>query len=142
VLHRLRFDNASITNIKKLILEHDRQIGDTEKGVRRAIAAIGVDLFEDWMQVRQADICAQNPHKASERITKLNTLKAAYAKIIAEKQCLSLKHLAISGKDLLDMGFPQSEKLGEVLRNLLDSVLEQPELNERNRLLTMAEKLM
>jgi tRNA nucleotidyltransferase (CCA-adding enzyme) len=142
VLHRLRFDNASITNIKKLILEHDRQIGDTEKGVRKAISAIGVDLFEDWMQVRQADICAQNPDKASGRISNLNTLKAAYAKIIAEKQCLSLKHLAISGKDLLDMGFPQSEKLGEVLRKLLDSVLEQPELNDRNRLLAMAEKLI
>ncbi|HUV84546.1 MAG TPA: HD domain-containing protein, partial [Methanosarcinales archaeon] len=142
VLHRLRFDNASISKIKKLILEHDRQIGDNEKSVRKAIAAIGVDLFEDWMQVRRADISAQNPDKAFEKITKLNILKVNYDKIIAQKQCLSLKDLALSGKDLLGMGFPQGKNLGEVLQRLLDTVLEQPELNDRDRLLEMAKKLI
>lgn len=138
VLNRLRFDNASITKIKKLIMEHDRQIGDNEKSVRKAIAAIGVDLFEDWIQVRLADISAQNPDKALERITKLNTVRASYDKIIAEKQCLSLKDLSLDGKDLLDIGFPQGKNLGEVLQKLLDAVLEQPELNKRGKLLELA----
>lgn len=142
ILHRLRFDNASITRIKKLILEHDRQIGDSEKSVRKAIAAIGVDLFEDWIQIRLADISAQNPDKAIERIARLNMLKVTYDKIIAEKQCLSLKDLALNGKDLLDIGFPQGKNIGEVLQRLLDAVLEQPELNDRNRLLEMARKLI
>ena len=140
ILQRLRFDNASIARIKKFILEHDRQIVANEKSVRKAIAAISVDLFEDWLQIRLADIEAQNPDKASERITKLNAIKAIYNKIIAEKQCLSLKDLAVSGKDLMDMGFPQGKKLGEVLQMLLDAVLEQPELNERDRLLAIAMK--
>jgi tRNA nucleotidyltransferase (CCA-adding enzyme) len=142
VLQRLRFDNAAITRIKKLILEHDRQIGDHEKSVRKAIAAIGVDLFEDWMQVRMADIKAQNPEKAKERLVKLNAVETAYHKIINEKQCLTLKDLTVSGKDLMDMDFPQGKKLGEVLQQLLDAVLEQPELNEREKLLEMAKKLL
>jgi tRNA nucleotidyltransferase (CCA-adding enzyme) len=142
VLQRLHFDNAAITRIKKLILEHDRQIGDHEKSVRKAIAAVGVDLFEDWLQVRQADIEAQNPEKASERIVKLNAVKAAYHKIIAEKQCLTLKDLTVKGKDLMDMGFPQGKKLGEVLQLLLDAVLEQPELNQREKLLEIARKFL
>jgi tRNA nucleotidyltransferase (CCA-adding enzyme) len=138
VLQRLRFDNSSIMRIKKLILEHDRQVGDNEKSVRKAIAAIGVDLFEDWIRVRLADISAQNPAKAFERITMLNKLKVTYNKIIAEKQCLSLKDLALSGKDLLDMGFPEGKNLGELLQKLLDAVLDQPELNERDKLIKMA----
>ena len=142
VLHRLRFDNAAITKIKKLILEHDRRIEDDEKSLRRAVAAIGIDLFEDWIQVRLADISAQNPDKAFERIMKLNALKAAYDKIINEKQCLSLKDLALSGKDLMDIGFSEGKSLGEVLQKLLDEVLEQPELNDREKLLEMAEKMM
>lgn len=142
ILHRLRFDNASMIKIKKLILEHDRQIEDNEKSVRKAIAAIGVDLFEDWMQVRLADISAQNPDKAYERITKLHAVMLAYNKIISEKQCLSLKDLALSGKDLLDMGFPQGKNMGEVLQKLLDAVLEQPELNKRDILLRMVKKSM
>jgi tRNA nucleotidyltransferase (CCA-adding enzyme) len=119
-------------------LEHDRQVGDNEKSVRKAIAAIGVDLFEDWIRVRLADISAQNPAKAFERITMLNKLKVTYNKIIAEKQCLSLKDLALSGKDLLDMGFPEGKNLGELLQKLLDAVLDQPELNERDKLIKMA----
>jgi tRNA nucleotidyltransferase (CCA-adding enzyme) len=142
VLQRLRFDNSSIMRIKKLILEHDRQVGDNEKSVRKAIAAIGVDLFEDWIRVRLADISAQNPAKAFERITMLNKLKVTYNKIIAEKQCLSLKDLALSGKDLLDMGFPEGKNLGELLQKLLDAVLDQPELNDRDSLLKIAKKLI
>lgn len=142
IMHRLRFDNASITKIKKLILEHDRQIEDNEKSVRKAIAAIGADLFEDWMQVRLADISAQNPDKAFERITKLHIVMITYNKIMSENQCLSLKDLALSGKDLLDIGFPQGKNLGSVLQKLLDAVLEQPELNDRDILLTMVKKLM
>jgi tRNA nucleotidyltransferase (CCA-adding enzyme) len=142
ILQRLRFDNATTSKIKKLILEHDRQIGDTEKSIRKAIAAIGVNLFEDWMQVRLADINAQNPDKAFERITALHAINTAYDKIIAENQCLSLKDLALTGKDLMDMGFPQGKDLGDTLKRLLDAVLEQPELNERNKLLELARKLM
>jgi tRNA nucleotidyltransferase (CCA-adding enzyme) len=142
VLQRLRFDNTSIAKIKKLILEHDRQIGDTEKSVRKAIAAIGIHLFEDWIQVRLADINAQNPDKAYERITALHAINIAYDKIMAEKQCLSLKDLAITGKDLVDMGFPQGKQLGDSLNKLLDIVLEQPELNERDILLELVRKMI
>jgi len=142
ILQRLRFDNTSTAQIKKLILEHDRQIGDNEKSVRKAIAAIGLDLFQTWMQVRIADIKAQNPDKALERMTHLDKVKAIYHRVIAEKQCLSLKQLAVTGNELMEIGIPQGKKLGEVLQHLLDAVLEQPQLNERDVLLQMARKMI
>jgi tRNA nucleotidyltransferase (CCA-adding enzyme) len=142
VLQRLRFDNSSILKIKQLILEHDRQIGEHEKSVRKAIAAIGVELFEDWLKVRGADIAAQNSNMLLERLEMLDKIKAYYHKIMAEKQCLTLKDLAISGKDLMKMGVPQSKKLGEILQMLLDAVLEQPELNTRDMLLEMTQRFL
>lgn len=142
IMQRLRFDNASIAQIKKLIVEHDRQVGDNEKSVRKAMASIGVDLFESWMQVRIADIKAQHPSKTAERLEHMEKVKAIYRKILREKQCLSLKELAIDGKELMDMGIPQGKKLGEILQQLLEAVLEQPELNQRNTLLSMAKKLL
>lgn len=142
VLQRLRFDNASIAVVKKLILEHDRRIDGSEKSVRKAVAAIGADLFEAWLQVRRADIKAQNPDKAQLSMAKLDTIEEIYRKIISEKQCLTMKDLAVSGKDLMDMGFPEGKRLGEVLQRLLEAVLEQPELNEREKLLEQAKKYM
>jgi tRNA nucleotidyltransferase (CCA-adding enzyme) len=142
ILHRLRFDNSSISKIKRLILEHDRQIGDNEKSVRKAVAAIGVDLFDAWLQVRIADISAQNPDKAIERFEYLDMVKAIYQKILLEKQCLTLKDLAVSGKELVELGIPQDKKLGEALQKLLNTVLEQPEMNDRDKLLELAKKLM
>jgi tRNA nucleotidyltransferase (CCA-adding enzyme) len=142
ILQRLRFDNSSILKIKQLILEHDRQIGAHEKSVRKAIAAIGVELFEDWLKVRGADIAAQNSNFLLERLEMLDRVKAYYHKIMSEKQCLSLKDLAISGKDLMNMGVPQSKKLGELLQMLLEAVLEQPELNTHDRLLEMSQRFL
>jgi tRNA nucleotidyltransferase (CCA-adding enzyme) len=142
ILQRLRFDNSTISKTKKLILEHDRQIGANEKSIRKAVAAIGVDLFEPWLQIKAADISAQNPDKSMDRLAHLDLVKVLFHKILREKQCLTLKDLAVRGKDLMEIGIPQDKKLGEVLQKLLDAVLEQPELNNREQLIELAKRFL
>ena len=46
----------------------------------------------------------------------------------------------INGKDLMDMGVPQGKEIGQILSWLLDQVLEDPQLNERETLTRMAEE--
>lgn len=138
ILQRLRFDNSTITKLKKLILEHDKQVGDSENSVRKAVSAIGVELFEAWLMIRRADISAQNPDKAQERIEHLAKVEGLYQKIQSEKQCLTLKDLAVSGKDLIELGFAPDKTLGEVLNHLLSAVLEQQDMNSRDKLLRLA----
>ena len=58
-----------------------------------------------------------------------------YYEIIEQSQCVSLKDLAVSGKDLIDMGMKQGHQIGEVLNELLDQVLEHPEWNKKEILL-------
>ena len=52
----------------------------------------------------------------------------------------SLNVLMINGKDLMDMGVPQGKEIGEILSWLLDQVLEQPVLNERETLTAMVKE--
>jgi hypothetical protein len=59
----------------------------------------------------------------------------------AKDQAFGLKDLAIGGKELLELGWPKGPSLGLALAELLESVLDDPELNQRERLLAIAEKL-
>ncbi len=142
ILKRLRFDNATIQQARRLILEHDRQVADTEKSVRKAMAAIGPDLFDKWLQIRQADMSAQNPEWLSERLNGLKRIEELYKKVVAEQQCITLKDLKVSGKELMDIGFSPGKELGEALRTLLEAVIEEPALNQKETLLEMAKKYL
>lgn len=57
--------------------------------------------------------------------------------ILKSGECFSLKHLAVTGDDLLDLGL-RGQDLGEMLRFLLDYVMEHPENNKREILLGLA----
>ena len=58
-----------------------------------------------------------------------------YQHIIEEKQCVSLKDLAVTGRDLIQCGMKPGKAIGEELNRLLELVLEKPERNQRDFLL-------
>ena len=62
-------------------------------------------------------------------------LKDYYKEVLEKNQCITLKDLAIRGKDLIDLGVEPGPQMGEILNKLLDKVLEEPELNNRDSLL-------
>lgn len=57
--------------------------------------------------------------------------------ILKSGECFSMKHLAVSGDDLLALGY-RGPELGEMMRFLLDYVMEHPENNRRELLLSLA----
>lgn len=142
IMKRLRFDNVTMEKIKKLIIEHDRQVAVHDKSVRKAVSALGAELFPDWLQVKQADAMAQHTSKLEERMADLTAIKAIYERIVAEHQCLTLKELAIKGSDLLELGLSPGKQLGEILQHLLEAVIENPEWNQKDILLEMAKKMI
>ena len=60
-------------------------------------------------------------------------------KITEKQNALSLKDLCVNGKDLMDIGIPSGKKIGVVLNELFEAVLEDPEMNNREKLLKLAE---
>ena len=144
ILRRLKFDNQTIKQVTTLVRWHDRRFASFEevnkKTIRRWVSKLTPELFARLMVVQRADINAQSDYHKEQKEQVLNETKRLFQEIIEEKNCLSIKELKINGKDLMDMGVPQGKEIGEILSWLLDQVLEQPVLNERETLTAMVKE--
>lgn len=137
ILHRLRFDNDTISDVRRLVKYHDygNNLEPDMRIVRRAVNKTGEDIFPRLLKVRRADILAQSDYQREEKLENLKSWQQLYDKIIEQKQCVSLKTLAVTGRDLIAAGMKPGKELGEVLQQLLELVLETPEYNTREQLL-------
>ena len=61
--------------------------------------------------------------------------------MLDEKCVLTLKNLAVNGKDLMEAGIPAGKELGRILNGLLETVLEDPAQNEKEKLIKIARNL-
>lgn len=138
IMRRLKFDNDTIYKVSNLVKYHDygNKTDPTFPIVRKAIHKIGIDIFPLLFIVKEADLKAQSDYKKEEKKVRLQKWINIYEKIIEENQCISLKTLAITGKDLLDMGMEPGKNIGETLEYLLDLVLEDSTRNTKEYLLS------
>lgn len=143
ILLRLKFDNATIAKVKRLVLWHDYGMGEmvSLRSFRRSLSKMGADLFEDYACIKYADILAQSEYMREQKLANLEQLKVYYWQIMEQEQCLILKDLAVTGKDLMEQGMQPGKEMGKMLNTLLDHVLENPELNNRESLLALVETL-
>lgn len=135
VLRRLRFDNDTIHKVERLVYFHDYRPALTDKSVRRFVAKIGKDLFPLYILVQTADVKAQSDYKKEEKLHNIETVNNIFLGILEREECLCLKDLAVTGKDLIDLGIKPGKEIGEILNHLLEMVLENPGLNEKEILL-------
>lgn len=141
ILARLKFDNATIARVERLVLWHDYGMGQTPtlRSFRKSLSKMGADLFEDYTYIKRADILAQSEYMREEKLANLEQLKLYYGQILEQQQCLTLKDLAVTGKDLMEYGMKPGKEMGEMLHYLLECVLEDPELNSRDHLFSLVD---
>lgn len=140
-LRRLKFDNDTISKVCKLVRYHDYGNGSmipNRRIVRRAVNKIGEELFPSLLLVKKADILAQSDYLRQEKLKNLEAWENCYEEILKAGECVSLRTLAVGGKDLIEAGLTPGKKLGEVLQILLEEVLEEPGKNTREYLLSRA----
>lgn len=135
ILRRLKMDNDTIGKVTRLIKWHDYRPLPEMKAVRRAMNKIGEDLFPLYLEVQRADMLAQSEYKREEKSARLNGVISCYEKITEDAQCVSLKTLAVTGRDLIEAGFKPGKEIGETLQMLLEHVLDNPEDNKKEVLL-------
>ncbi len=68
----------------------------------------------------------------------LGELKDRIEGILAAKDALSIKDLAVDGNDLMEIGIPKGKRIGFTLAFLFESVLDDPKQNTREQLLLLA----
>ena len=142
VLKRLKFDNDTITKVRKYVQYHDYDIEPNPKSVRRAINKIGEAYFAQVLVLKKADALAQSTYQREEKLEHLATVWNLYEEILNQCQCVSLKTLAITGNDLIALGVPKGKMIGSMLQELLEDVIKNPEHNTHEFLVEYALKMM
>ena len=135
ILRRLKFDNDTTDRVCRLILCHDDNPPLQERTVRRAIYRNGVDQYPLLFAVKRADMLAQSAYRREEKAEYLKEYEEIYEQIMAKRQCLSIKELAVTGTDLIADGMQPGKAIGETLKQLLEYVLEHPEDNTKEKLM-------
>lgn len=135
VLKRLKFDNDTLNKVTRLVRHYDFCIEESGKAVRHGIYIIGEELFPYYLEVVRADILAHSQNEQDESLKHLDKIEKIYEEILEKGQCVSLKTLAVSGKDLIQAGMKPGKELGEKLGEFLEIVLDNPELNTKEALL-------
>jgi putative nucleotidyltransferase with HDIG domain len=140
-LKRLRYPNALRERVVRIVRRHMFQVGKgDERRARRFLRRNGEELAFDLLDHKLADLSGKRgtggeppPLEEIERVD-------AFREVVRSQ--LSAPHrlqdLAISGDDLLALGVAPGPRVGQLLSELLDEVVDEPELNTREELLRRA----
>ncbi len=133
ILNRMKYDNETKKRVYDLVYYHDIQIRSDTKAVKRILNRFDESFFLDLIELKKADVLAQNP-TVWNRIDFLDRLVGLYQDILRDKECFSLKELAISGDDLLALGLKRGRLIGRVLKDCLDQVIGEKVQNTKKSL--------
>lgn len=138
ILKKYRLPNKTIEKVKILILDHMKVHSEmSDKALRRQIKRVGRENVLDLYDLLIADCKATRIDRdASFIINRKNRVK----ELLDEKEMKTEKFLEINGNDIKSLGFSEGKIIGEILRELENLVLEDPEKNNRAYLIEYIEK--
>lgn len=139
IMKRLRFSKKDEEYVHRLVLHHmfHYQSNWSEAAVRRFISRVGKDLLDDLLILRKADQFALTGTLFHS--TEMKEFEARLRDVLEKEHALTLKDLNINGRDLQEeLGIPKGPVIGTILCELLQTVLNDPKLNEKEKLLEIA----
>lgn len=141
ILKRLKFPNGLIDEVVHLVRHHMFAYDDSwsDAAVRRFLARVGEDKVDRLFALRLADGAGITGLPVDPR--SLDPFRARIESVLAEAHAFGIRDLAIGGAELSAIGVPKGPVMGKILAELLETVLDDPELNEKARLVDIATKL-
>ncbi len=135
ILLRLKAPTALREKVVFLIKNHMLALPPEIPVLRRRLSHYGEDNIRSLIALQRADYAGKG---VMDDMPPFALVEALVDNIIADEQCLHIRDLAINGKDLMAVGFPEDKTLGDCLSYLLDCVLDEKLPNEREMLLNAA----
>jgi tRNA nucleotidyltransferase (CCA-adding enzyme) len=120
-LARLKYDGDTAKAVTQLIRYRDAEILPERVSVKRWLHRIGAERLRQLLALR----------RDGDRVLPLVDA------IIEQRQCYSLKDLAVNGRDLIDAGIPEGAQVGVLLNRLLDMVINEVAVNDKAALLAV-----
>ena len=141
ILARLKVSNKFRDEILFLVSNHDRwELYENTEKMPRYLSKFGLDGVLKLLKVMCADVLAQSP-EYRYRLDQIADAEEIAKNLAVQKPCLSLRELQINGRTLIDIGIPQGRKLGAVLAQLLDEVIDGVTKNTQEALTTRAREI-
>ena len=137
ILHRLKAPTALRQRVVFLVENHMLPLEPDKRILRRRLGKFGIEAVQQLLLLQQADFGSKGTGKPEEGVI-FTQVRQLLEQILAEDACLSIKDLAVSGSDLLAMGFAPGPKLGACLEYLLEQVQDERLPNEKEPLLQAA----
>jgi len=136
ILKRIRFKNAVIKNVTILTNEDWQTINFSQKKkIRQLASRIGIENLKDIWEIRKA-LIKESRSSEEFKLAEIERAENNIRETLQERPPVSLKDLNVNGKDLIELGYKEGKEIGQVLKKLLNLVLEKPTLNQKKILLT------
>ncbi len=134
VLNRLKYDNSTIKAVKTLIMHHDEEIEANAVSIKRWLNKTGEASFRNLLEIKKADL-KSSYYAHEDRLREIFNAELILNDIVKNNQCYSLKNLAVSGDDLIAAGIETGIKVGRILNELLEMVIDEKIENDKDKLL-------
>lgn len=140
VLKGLKFDNKTIDICKRLHAMSKEHMPQTKPELRRMIVRFGKELFDEYVFTFVTVLNDKGLYTLSSK-KEIDIARSLYDEIIADKDCISMKDMAIKGADLIAMGMAPGKAIGNILDKLFQKVLDDPSINTYEQLKACINKL-
>ena len=144
ILRDLKFDNYTVNSVSKLIEHHlvlQVNYMPTRYEIKKYLLEVGEDIVYLLFELQKADIRAIDNPKPG--LNTVEYIKDTVKDILSNKEPLYIKDLVINGEDLIkEFNIPRGKLIGDILNHLLDEVLKNPDLNNKENLLSLSRNFL
>jgi len=137
VLESLRAPTELKEEVDFLIRHHMTPLEPDRLLLKRRLSRYGEHRTRNLLALQQADFSGKGTGLPEEAEV-FPRIRELLEQILTEKPCLSLKTLAVSGKDLMALGMQPGPRMGQTLNELLQLVVAEKLPNEKTVLLREA----
>ena len=114
----------------------------SDAAVRRFVKRVGLGEVDPLLRLARADALGKG-RPVDEEMATLAELRARVDKLMEAGAALSTGDLAVNGRDVLErLDGRGGPVVGEILRELLENVLEDPSVNERSEMLAQLDAVV
>ncbi len=139
ILKNLKYDGITIKSVKTIVAYSDEEVIPDKIRIKKQLNKIGHENYVNLLKFKTAVFMAQK-NKYEHEIINIKNAEIILNNILKNKECYSLKMLAINGEDLMHEGFTKGIYLGTILNDILNLVIEEKLENSKDVLIGCVKK--
>lgn len=133
ILDRFRAPTALKNQVVTLIANHMLRLKPDRIPLKRQLNMLGWETVWQCLTLQEADMSSKGVPNREELLQYAQT-RQILLRLEEEKACVTIKELAVGGRDLMDLGI-RGKEVGQTLQTLLEQVLTEKTENTKEALL-------